>query len=101
MFTDETKEIFYITQEECAEVTQALSKVLRFGLDSKNPVTSKTNKESLEEELGDLLGMIDLIIQRCLVSDNNVNYSRQQKKTKLQKWSNINFKTSENESHTL
>jgi len=91
-FLDEqTKEIFCITQEECAEVTQAISKVFRFGLDSKHPVTLKANKESLEEEVGDLLAMIDILIQKCIISDSNVNRARIAKKEKLKVWSNIDL----------
>mgnify|MGYP003336624629 CR=1 FL=1 len=56
---NQTKEIFCIAQEECAEVTQAISKIFRFGFDSKHPITGKSNKESLEEETGDMV--IDLM----------------------------------------
>jgi NTP pyrophosphatase (non-canonical NTP hydrolase) len=84
-----TKEIFCITQEECAEVTQAISKVFRFGFDSRHPETFKSNMESLEEEVGDLLAMIDIMIEKCIISDTNVNTARAAKKEKLKTWSNI------------
>jgi NTP pyrophosphatase (non-canonical NTP hydrolase) len=84
-----TKEIFCIAQEECAEVTQAISKVFRFGFDSRHPVTFKSNMESLEEEVGDLLAMIDIMIEKCIISDTNVNAARIAKKEKLKTWSNI------------
>ena len=84
-----TKEIFCITQEECAEVTQAISKIFRFGFDSIHPVTHKSNMESLEEEVGDLLAMIDIMVEKCIVSDSNINRARKAKKEKLKVWSNI------------
>jgi NTP pyrophosphatase (non-canonical NTP hydrolase) len=84
-----TKEIFCIAQEECAEVTQAISKVFRFGFDSVHPVTNKSNMDSLEEEVGDLLAMIDIMIEKCIISDANVNAARIAKKEKLKTWSNI------------
>lgn len=84
-----TKEIFCITQEECAEVTQAISKVFRFGFDSVHPVTNKSNMESLEEEVGDLLAMIDILVEKCIISDSNVNAARIAKKEKLKIWSSI------------
>jgi len=84
-----TKEIFCITQEECAEVTQAISKVFRFGFDSRHPETFKSNMQSLEEEVGDLLAMIDIMIEKCIISDSNVNAARIAKKEKLKTWSNI------------
>jgi len=84
-----TKEVFCITQEECAEVTQAISKIFRFGFDSIHPVTHKSNMESLEEEVGDLLAMIDIMVEKCIVSDSNINKARKAKKEKLKVWSNI------------
>lgn len=84
-----SKEIFCITQEECAEVTQAISKIFRFGFDSVHPVTNKSNMQSLEEEVGDLLAMIDIMVERCIVSDSKINEARKAKKEKLKIWSNI------------
>ena len=84
---NETKEIFCIAQEECAEVTQAISKVFRFGMDSVH--NNRTNKERLEEETGDLLAMIDIMIEKCIISDTNVNGARIAKREKLKTWSTI------------
>ena len=84
-----SKEIFCITQEECAEVTQAISKIFRFGFDSMNPHTKKSNKQCLEEEVGDLLAMVDILVEKCIISDNNLNIARNAKKEKLKKWSSI------------
>ena len=47
------KEVMDILQEECAEVIQAVSKISRFGLDNLKPGKPKTNRDHLEEELGD------------------------------------------------
>ena len=89
MMNNQTKEIFCIAQEECAEVTQAISKIFRFGFDSKHPVTGKSNKESLEEETGDLLAMIDILVEKCIISDSAVNHARKAKREKLKRWSTI------------
>jgi NTP pyrophosphatase (non-canonical NTP hydrolase) len=86
---DKTKEILLITQEECAEVTQAISKIFRFGMDAKHPATQKTNKERLEEEVGDLLSMIDIMVKNCIVSDEKINEARKSKVEKLKIWSTI------------
>jgi NTP pyrophosphatase (non-canonical NTP hydrolase) len=84
---DETKEIFCIAQEECAEVTQAISKVFRFGMVSR--YEDRTNKERLEEEIGDLLAMIEIMVEKCIISDSAVNEARIAKRKKLKTWSNI------------
>ena len=83
------KEVFCIAQEECAEVTQAISKIFRFGFDSRNPQTGKSNIQSLEEEVGDLLAMVDIMIEKCIISDSNVNAARKAKREKLKVWSSI------------
>lgn len=85
----QTKEVFCITQEECAEVTQAISKIFRFGFDSVHPVTNESNIQSLEHEVGDLLAMIDIMVEKCIISDSNINEFRKAKKEKLKIWSNI------------
>lgn len=81
------KEALLILQEECAEVTQAVSKVFRFGID--DTYSGATNRERLEEEIGDLLCMIDVLVEQCVISDSNINGARQNKKEKLKIWSNI------------
>ena len=81
------QEILCITQEECAEVTQAISKVFRFGYDSEH--NGVKNSEHLSEEMGDLLCMIELMIRYKLVDANAVEYARRAKMEKLAKWSSI------------
>lgn len=84
---EQQKEILLITQEECAEVTQAISKVFRFGMeDSYN---GETNKAHLEEELGDLMCMIDLVIDSGMVSESAVMAAKAEKMNKLLYWTNI------------
>ncbi len=84
-----TKEILDITQEECAEVVVAVSKISRFGLDNYKPGKPKTNREHLEEEVGDLLAMVDLMIEHKIIDINSVDTARAAKKDKLKIWSNI------------
>jgi NTP pyrophosphatase (non-canonical NTP hydrolase) len=81
------QEILLITQEECAEVTQAISKVFRFGMDDTH--NGETNREHLEEELGDLMCMIDLLIDSGMISESAVMTAKHEKLMKLQTWSNI------------
>lgn len=83
------KEILCIAQEECAEVVRAISKVFRFGLDSE--WNGQTNKEHLEEELGDVKAMLYLLEMSGIVSEQNVMKAAEAKMEKLAKWSNINL----------
>lgn len=85
----QTKEVMDILQEECAEVIQAVSKISRFGLDNFKPGKPKTNREHLEEELGDMLAMIDILHSMDIVSYTNIEQAQAAKIEKLKKWSNI------------
>lgn len=82
-------EILLITQEECAEVTQAISKCYRFGLDNYKPGKPKTNREHLAEELGDLLAMVTLCHDFGLVDFEDVMIAKDAKLEKLRQWSSI------------
>lgn len=81
------REILLITQEECAEVTQAISKVFRFGMEDHHKGVS--NREHLEEEIGDLMCMIDLLINSGMVSEAAVMTAKSAKMNKLIAWTNI------------
>ena len=86
---NQIKEILCITQEECAEVSQSVSKIFRFGWESKHPKTGVNNREHLEEEIGDLLAMVDILVEKCIISDGAVNAARKAKREKLKAWSSI------------
>jgi NTP pyrophosphatase (non-canonical NTP hydrolase) len=83
------KEVMDITQEECAEVIQAISKISRFGIDNLKPGKPKTNREHLEEELGDLYAMIEILQDMDIVSWSNIEKAAEAKKEKLKIWSTI------------
>ena len=85
----QTKEVMDILQEECAEVIVAVSKISRFGIDNYKPGKPKTNREHLEEEIGDVLAMIDIMLEKGVVSLDNLNVAKAAKIEKLKKWSNI------------
>jgi len=80
-------EIMLILQEECAEVTQAVSKVFRFGVDAE--YNNATNRQRLTEELGDLLAMITLCHDFGIVDLEQVMIAKAAKLDKLKKWSTI------------
>ena len=81
------KEIMSITQEECAEVVQAISKVNRFGIDAIH--NGATNRERLTEETGDLFCMIELMVEVGLIDRNEMLAAAGMKRKKLTQWSNI------------
>lgn len=80
-------EALAITQEECAEVIQAVSKMLRFGPDSH--WNGRTTQQDLELEVGDLLAMVDILVERGVVRLNEIEAQKVCKREKLHKWSSL------------
>ena len=87
MKTARQEEIMLICQEECAEGAQAISKVFRFGVEGEH--LGATNRERLEEEIGDLLCMIEMLTEEEIIDASVVARAAQAKRAKLAKWSNI------------
>ena len=83
------KEVMDILQEECAEVIVAVSKISRYGIDNFKPGKPKTNREHLEEELGDLVAMIDILTRNGVIDSANIEMAAAAKVEKLKKWSKI------------
>lgn len=83
------EEILAIAQEECAEVIQAISKIFRFGYLARHPNENLSNRQRLEEEIGDLQCMISLMLEYGIVTEEGLMRAEAKKFEKLKKWSNI------------
>lgn len=87
---EDTREIILILSEECAEVAKEVSKIMRFGPDQIKPGKDLTNIQVLQEELGDLLAMIELLVDKNVgVTNEGLDLAKKAKFEKLKKWSNI------------
>ena len=87
---EEVREILVILGEEASEVSKEIYKILRFGPDQIKPGTELTNIQHLQNELGDLGAMIELL------QDQNIGVTRMgmleakaKKFEKLKEWSNL------------
>ena len=74
-------ELMTITMEECGEVIQACSKVLRF--------PGEQSSEMLKKELGDLYCMIEICIEKQLLTYTDLMDGARAKRMKLKEWSNL------------
>lgn len=83
------KEALGILQEECAEVIQEVSKCNRFGLDSLHYQTGIKHSTMLEIEVGDVLALIDILIEQGILDQDRLDIAVESKKRKLEKWSKI------------
>jgi len=78
--------IAVITQEECAEVIQAISKCFRFSLNHGHPETGVTNKEHLETEIGQLKCMLELLTQEWDLDRKNIDHAYDLKSMNYSYW---------------
>ena len=86
----ETNETLVILQEECAEVIQSVSKILRFGFDSRYPTEDcASTKECLTMEVGQVLCMINLLIDQNVIDEESMIAAMNHKQIKLKEWSSI------------
>ena len=78
-----------ILQEECAEAIVEVSKVRRFGFDNLHYKSGISHKEHLEQEVGDVLAMVDILVEQGVLDYTSLNSAKMRKKEKLQEWSSI------------
>ncbi len=74
------------TQEECAEVIQAISKVFRFGINQVHPETGVSNKENLETEIGQLSFMLSMLIEQWDLDRDAITDAYVSKEETYQDW---------------
>lgn len=79
------REVLTILQEECAEVIQAASKLLRFGKENR-PDAHTSNQVVLSHEVGDMLEMVSMAEDQCLIYAGNVAHGRKRKRERLARY---------------
>ena len=81
-----TKEEYLLTvlSEECAEVQQAVSKILRFGKNNFNPMTEIKNLDQLQTEIIHIYASVNLLIENSIIDEdilgNFKNYEESNRK---------------------
>jgi len=79
---EKREEMLVITAEECGELIQACSKVIRSNSETKY-------LKNLQDEVGDVVCMIELLIESDLVTEEQIADRVREKKQKLKKWSSL------------
>jgi len=90
--TEAQLERLAILSEEMGEVQQVIGKIIRHGYDTNNPLdsTSKTNRELLEMELGDMSLMMLLMMDEKDIDLEKIDERTITKIPKLNKWMHHN-----------
>lgn len=81
----ERQQLLVVTAEECGELVQACSKLLR----RRELYGDGEYVENLKDELGDVYTMIDLMVEWDVVSWTELEDRREVKRKKLSKWSDL------------
>lgn len=87
--TDQIFEALGILQEECAEAIVEVSKVRRFGFDNLHYKSGISHKAHLEQEVGDILAMVDILVEQGVLDVQALDSAKFRKKEKLKDWSKI------------
>lgn len=88
MNQNKIQEILDILQEECGELIVSASKVRRFGLDNGYK-DGGTQRQHLTQEAGDVMLMINLLVDNGVFSKEELEIAQQRKADKLKIWSKI------------
>lgn len=84
--TERERELLYLLIEECAEVQQRATKMLRFGRDEVQRGQPHTNRIRLSHEIGDLREIIDRAVAADLVDFAGIGDGILRKREQLAKY---------------
>jgi len=84
---DKITELMIITMEECAELTQVCSKLLR-KRNTEGEISAET-RQNLTSEVADVMCMVDLMEEHGLVKHGDILEGIDSKRQKLRKWSDL------------
>jgi len=82
---DARQQLLVLTMEECGELVQSCSKLLR----RAELYSDGEYVKNLKDELGDVYAMIDLFVEWDVVSWTEIEKRRDIKRKKLSKWSEL------------
>lgn len=83
-----TKDLKFLGKlgEELGEASSAVCRCIIQGLEEKEPVTEKVNKDWLEEELADVLANIELVTEHFQLDTIKILERSSKKKERLKIW---------------
>ena len=82
---DGRQQLLVVTMEECGELVQSCSKLLR----RQELYSDSDYVKNLKEEIGDVYTMIDLMVEWDVLSWEEIEQRRNLKRKKLSKWSEL------------
>lgn len=86
--------------EEAAEVGHTGAKTHAFGFDFLNPKTCNSNRTELSNEIGDFLGIVDMLENRGLLDMKLMRKARAAKAAKVLRWHRKSLEGQRNDKST-
>lgn len=83
---NKTEHLLVCLAEECAEVQQAVTKALRFGLTDGRPQSTATNAEDISAEFSDVLAIIELLEEEGVLSRMSDIHAVDRKKARVREF---------------
>lgn len=80
------KKLLTLFIEESAEATQEICKMLHHGIDNVNPVTGVSNLDKLHTEVGDLLVIVEMLMDYGVLSLGQLEEAKAAKRQRLKVW---------------
>jgi len=84
---NDLQQLVAITAEECGELTQVCMKIIR-KYSNQQEIEAEWH-DKLVEEAGDVLCMIELLVEHNLLTNRELGVKVNEKRVKLSKWSNL------------
>ena len=84
---NQLQQLMAITAEECGELTQVCMKIIRKYNDKKD--IDEEWHDKLVEEAGDVLCMIELLVENGYLTNRELGIRVNEKRIKLSKWSDL------------
>ena len=82
------QQLMAITAEECGELTQVCMKIMR-KYTTLEEIENDKYKDLLIEEAGDVLCMIELMVEHEILTNEDLRARVKVKRDKLKTWSNL------------
>jgi len=84
---NQLQQLMAVTAEECGELTQVCMKIIRKYNDKKD--IDEEWHDKLVEEAGDVLCMIELLVENGYLTNRELGIRVNEKRIKLSKWSDL------------
>ena len=82
---DQRQQLMVVTMEECGELVQSCSKILR-----RQELYADTKYvQNLKDEIGDVYTMLKLMVEHDVVSWDELEKKKRPQERKTQKWSDL------------